>query len=135
MSDQEDALPLRKILIVEDDANYRLIVALRVRAAGYNCLTVSTHSEAIRLLSGNDEIDVVLLDYDMNRSGPDAVVEQINQLQRKLRMIGHSNLNRAREFSALGIDEFFQKPLDFSRFVRLLDNTEVADETLLPPPT
>jgi CheY-like chemotaxis protein len=135
VSGQENAIPMpmRKILVVEDDANYRRIVTLQLQAAGHTCLTASTHSEAIRLLKEHPGIEVILLDYAMYGSSPDALVEQINQLQRQLRLIGHSSLNRAREFSALGIHEFLQKPLDLCRFVNSL--AEEVVETAQPPPS
>lgn len=111
------------ILVVEDDAAYCHIVSLQLGAAGCTFLTASTHAEALRLLDEGHEIAVILLDYTMNGSGPVALVEHLNQLERQPRIIGHSSMNRRRDFAALGVREFVVKPLDVGRFIRLLTET------------
>ena len=73
-------IPSRKILVVEDDAAYRRIVALQLGLAGCPCQTASTYAEAVRLLDEDHEIEVILLDYTMNGSGPERLVEQMSLL-------------------------------------------------------
>ena len=114
---------LRKILVVEDDAAYRRIVALQLGVAGCPCQTASTHAEALRLLDEDREIEVILLDYTMNGSGPDRLVEQLTSLRPEVRIVGHSSMNRHRDFAALGIREFVLKPLHVERFIHLLNSS------------
>ena len=103
-------MPVGKILIVEDDEAYRRIVALQLRHAGCTCLTASTLADAGRQLHEDDDIDVILLDYTMHGRGPDALLEEVSQLRRKPRIIGHSSMDRCREFAALGVREFLLNP-------------------------
>jgi DNA-binding NtrC family response regulator len=115
--------PVQKILVAEDDVAYRRIVALQLRAAGFVCLTASTHAEALQKFQDDCDIGVILLDYTMNGRAPDALVGQLNPLRRHPRIIGHSSMDRRRDFAALGVREFLLKPLDVGRFIQLLTET------------
>lgn len=126
MNGQQETGPqmaVGKVLVVDDDEAYRRIVALQLRAAGCTCLTASTQGDALRQLHEDDAIDVILLDYTMHGTGPDPLLEQLNQLRGKPRIIGHSSMNRCREFAALGVREFVLKPLHVGRFIDLLTET------------
>ena len=136
MSDQtadRSKLLLPKILVVEDDAAYRRIVYLQLRAVGCECLTASNHAEALRLLHEDPEIGVILLDYTtMNGSGPGVLVDQLAQLPQRPRIIGQSSMDRARDFAACGIREFLIKPLDVGRFIGLLTENSYSRVVTAP---
>jgi len=110
-----------KILVVDDNRDYSRIVALQLRTAGHACVEAFAHSEAIKRLEQDDDIDVVLLDYIMHRQGPEALLHQLRQWPRKLRIIGTSSSNRRPEFAALGIVEFVRKPLTQGHVIQLFD--------------
>ncbi len=113
-------LPVQKILVVEDDPAYRRIVALQLRSLGWTCLTASTHAEALEQLADGHEIDVVLLDYAMYGNGPETFVQEIKKLKRQPYVVGHSSMNRRRDFAALGIQRFVRKPLPVEQLTALV---------------
>lgn len=107
---------VRNLLVVDDDAAYRRIVALQLRSIGWTCVTASTHAEPLEELVDNPDIDVVLLDYTMHGSGPQALVQEITKLGRQPCIVGHGSMNRRRDFAAVGVERFMLKPLSVEQF-------------------
>jgi CheY-like chemotaxis protein len=105
--------------VVDDDRAYRRLVALQLRSVGWTCLTASTHAEAIEKLADHPEIDIVLLDYNVHGNGPQALVREINKLERRPYIVGHSSTNRRRDFAALGVRRFVSKPLPLGQYSTL----------------
>jgi DNA-binding response OmpR family regulator len=54
----------KKILFVDDDPDWRLVVTACLKEAGYNVLAVRGASEAL-LQSGDAGLDLILLDLDL----------------------------------------------------------------------
>jgi DNA-binding response OmpR family regulator len=65
-----------KILIVEDDRNYRALLYEFLHALDHDVLAVSDALHAVSLLNDDDNgVDVVLMDLRMPRLGGDEVME------------------------------------------------------------
>ena len=109
------------VLIVEDDADLREMMAQLLSLEGFQTSTVSNGREALQYLAGGDKPEVILLDLMMpvmdgwefrrkQQSDPDLsgvpviVLSAIDQ-------------TRAADLHA---QAFLKKPLDFDRLVRLV---------------
>jgi len=122
--DADDSSPLGgSLLIVDDDENYRRIVELQLLALGCTCISARTHEETIQIVENNDRIRFVLLDYSVYGIGPSSVAQKIKSLRPDVRIVGHSTLNRRREFLEMGVPLFLRKPLITDDLVRLLNDT------------
>ena len=99
-----------RVLVVDDDADYRRIVALRLENVGCRCHLSGTHAEALRFLSRHPEIDVAILDYHMRGENVASLVRRIQELRPDVTIVGHSSMERAKHFAALGVDRFLLKP-------------------------
>ena len=109
-SSRDPALLSGSVLVVDDDMDYRNIVALRMESVGCRCQLAGTHAEALRLLARHPEIDVAVLDYHMRGENVAMLVRQIQELRPEVMLIGHSSMERREHFAALGVDRFLLKP-------------------------
>ena len=53
---------MKKVLILEDEANIRSFVVINLKRAGYDAIEAATGQEALDLLRGNPDIGVAILD-------------------------------------------------------------------------
>jgi len=99
-----------RVLVVDDDADYRKIVGLRMESVGCQCHMSGTHAEALRLLSRHPEIEVAVVDYHMRGEDIASLVRRIRELRLDVTLVGHSSMERRKHFAALGVDRFLLKP-------------------------
>ena len=94
-------------------------------ALGCTCIPAETHEAALQIVENNDRIRFVLLDYSMYGIGPSSVAHKIKCSRPDVLIVGHSTLNRRREFFEIGVQLFLPKPLITDDLVRLLSNAIV----------
>lgn len=98
------------VLVVDDNADYRRIVGLRMDSVGCQCHLAGTHAEALRLLLQHPDIKVAVVDYHMQGEKIALLVRRIRELRPDMTIVGHSSMERAEHFAALGVDRFLRKP-------------------------
>jgi CheY-like chemotaxis protein len=119
--DREAAAATCPVLIVEDDADLREMMAQLLTLEGYAAATVSNGREALAYLRDNAAPDVILLDLMMPvMDGWEFRREQ----QRDAEMAGVpviilSALDQPRA-ADVNADAFLKKPLDFDRLLELI---------------
>lgn len=80
----------KTILLVEDQAIIALAEAAKLRAAGYNVVTVMSGEQAIETVRDNSDIDLVLMDIDLG-AGIDGTVAAEHILKfREVPIVFHS---------------------------------------------
>jgi CheY-like chemotaxis protein len=101
-----------RVLVVDDNADYRRIVGLRLGHVGLSCRLAGTHAEALRLLAEDSDrdIEVVVVDYHMGTADVALLVRRIRELRPDVTIVGHSSMERREHFAALGVDRFLRKP-------------------------
>jgi len=109
------------ILIVEDDADLREMMAQLLTLEGYRASTVANGREALEYLSGGDKPDVILLDLMMpvmdgwefrRQQQADAQLSNVPVI-----VLSALDQNRASDVNAAA---FLKKPLDFDRLMSLV---------------
>ena len=109
------------ILIVEDDADLREMMAQLLTLEGFRASTVANGREALEYLAQGDKPDVILLDLMMPvRDGWEVRrQQQADSALSKVPVIVLSALDqtRAADVSAAA---FLKKPLDFDRLLELV---------------
>ncbi len=103
---------MKKILIVDDDGEFRNHLIEVLKEEGYQIDAASSAKEAFALLS-TGEFDVVLLDYLMpKQSGVDALSE-IKRLRPKIKVImitAFASIEHAIEAIKRGANDYISKP-------------------------
>lgn len=110
-----------KVLVVDDDANERQLLAGLLQMDGCQVETANDGLDAIAFLKQSAVPDVVLLDMQMPRLGGKETLAVIRDNWRDLLVFGVSGTTPVENDIALGgpcgIDEWFEKPLNPSELV------------------
>lgn len=61
----EELLAIKKVLIVDDNENHRMIVEHMLSYKGIECVAAENGMEALQLLMRGDRFDIILMDYHM----------------------------------------------------------------------
>jgi CheY-like chemotaxis protein len=122
-AEEVERKPPRRILIVDDDANYtRMITDYLVHHLEHEVLTAANGEEALTLLP-RFQPHVVLLDLAMPGGGTWAI-ERIKALHPDLCVIvvtGNDDVSLARRARALGAADYVVKPFDLDDLGAVLD--------------
>lgn len=117
------AMTGRRVLVMDDDNNMRLIYKKALRYAGYEVHPASTLQEARDLLTQN-HFDILLCDVCMDNGnyGTDLIREQFDHLtQHGTKVIMMSSESRFRAAcEALGVDRFMEEPVGVRPLVELV---------------
>ena len=117
---------MKKILIVDDDAEIRENLAVILKGEGYRTDDAGAAREAIEKAK-SDEFDVVLLDFVMPKmSGIDALIE-IRKARPKTKVImitGFATVESAVDAIKKGASDYLSKPVDGARLKAALDRAE-----------
>ncbi|CAG0955584.1 MAG: response regulator [Anaerolinea sp.] len=109
-------------LVVEDDADIRLLFADALDARGISSITAESADEAIALLQTATP-DVALIDMNMPTKPGSVVLEYINQtprLKRTKRIVITANALAESVVEGIGTDLFLVKPVSIRELLTLV---------------
>jgi CheY-like chemotaxis protein len=125
------------ILIAEDEAPVREMVALVLRSGGYRTVMCADGEEAITALTRESRIDLALLDVRMPRLDGIHVISAIRRHPvwnniRVVVMSAYSDELQAREVLGAGADRFLPKPFTVAALSEAISaELEFAQQTQL----
>jgi type IV pilus assembly protein PilB len=106
--------PAPRILIVEDDKDYRKVVRYLFTTAGYRVTEAGNGAEGLRLARENPP-DLALLDFEMPRMNGYELLQELRQREetRKVPVILLTGAANRRHLKELGLDiaKFLEKPM------------------------
>lgn len=109
------------VLIVDDDAAFRDVVAAQLRQAGCATKTAKTYEEGLRLFTQDEAIKLVILDHPNVGAGVSGVVGAMRQVRPGTTIVGNSGSDRRAEFAAAGVEHFLLKPWRITDLYGLLN--------------
>jgi CheY-like chemotaxis protein len=113
--------PPRPVLIVEDDADLREMMAQLLTLEGYKIETVANGREALEYLNEAPRPDVILLDLMMPIMDGWAFCRSRwkSRTLREIPVVLISAVDMSESNRPTGIDAFLPKPIDVDQFARL----------------
>jgi len=111
------------ILIVEDDPVQRRLIRENLEARGFPVLEAASRKEALDAVLRHP-VDVAVVDYKLgDETGIDAIRDMLgaNPLVTPIMVTAYGNIERAVEAVRAGAYDYIVKPLDFERFLLVLE--------------
>ena len=99
------------ILLVDDEADFSRLMAVRIRGWGYNYIQASTGKEGVDAVK-NKKPDIVILDYMLPDMDGIAVLREMRKINDKIPVImftAYPSMKAMEEIDSLGISAFIPK--------------------------
>ncbi|MFA5905204.1 MAG: response regulator, partial [Desulfobacula sp.] len=113
------------ILLVDDEKGVIEVCSEMLESLGYQVTAVSSGKEAIEVLgSGNDRMDLVILDLVMPRMSGQQAFEKIRAIDPDIKVMVSSGYSREEEIEKMmqkGCDGYILKPFDMATLSKKLD--------------
>ncbi len=114
-----------RLLLVDDSLSVRKVVSALLTRMGCEVTTAADGEEALNIMTGESEFDAIITDLEMPRKSG---FELLDELRRRpafaklpVAMLTTRASEKHREFAlALGVSEYFSKPIDEIRLERFL---------------
>lgn len=113
-----------KILLVDDEEDFRQLMAFWLESKGYAILTASNGQEAVKVVK-NDAPDIIFLDLHMPVMDGATALKEIRTFNKDVPVIvisAHTGDPKAREAMASGISGVFPKSNNFEEGLTLLES-------------
>jgi len=112
------------ILVVEDDPIQRQLIRENLEARGFPVIEAASRKEAQEAVLRNP-VDVAVVDYRLGKeeTGIDAIKDMLaaNPLVTPIMVTAYGNIERAVEAVRAGAYDYIVKPLDFEKFLLILE--------------
>jgi sodium-dependent dicarboxylate transporter 2/3/5 len=121
---------MSKILLVDDENNFRVSLAQRLNMRGFETLDLDNGEDAIKAVRGDRQIDLVLLDRQMPGMSGEQVLREIRNFRPELQVVmltAHASLDSAMETGKLEAYAYLEKPCEFEELVKVI-NTAREDK-------
>lgn len=105
---------MARVLLVEDDANLRLLYRIRLEQVGYEVVAVETGRDAMKAVS-RDKVDIVVLDLGLPDYNSLQLLDEILSCQPHLPVIIHTGYELwSEDFRSWGAAAYVVKSPDLS---------------------
>lgn len=114
----------RHVLIVDDDADNRALLAYALASYKLQVVTCQNAIEAL-LKCTLYKYDYIVTDYDMPGLNGIELVKLVREKSGQTVIIGMSGNDRAMEFLRAGANDFLQKPFIPYRLAMMIDGSDI----------
>jgi CheY-like chemotaxis protein len=128
MTDPQSSSSGIRVLFVDDEQEFALVVSKRLRRLGFQVSTANGGSEALRL-ARSIEFDVAVLDLKMAGMDGLEVLRTLLILLPQIKVVmltGHGSSQIAQQCLEEGAFSYLNKPCDFSSLVENINNASFA---------
>jgi DNA-binding response OmpR family regulator len=115
----------KKILIVDDDADFVMLLTKKLLQAGHQVLTALDGSQAVRT-AHRESPDLVLLDIMLPAGGGAGVLKNLQSSAKTLNipiiaMSGSDDPETRKSMADFSLEGFLKKPFDFGDLLKKLE--------------
>ncbi len=117
----------KTILIVDDFETNTIVVASALRTAGYNVLKAVSAQEAIRYVIDDEDIDLVVADFNMPNMNGAQMIKEIKKYKGyektpSLILSSDNDQKKKKEAKEAGALGWMRKPFQLAKFINIIDN-------------
>ena len=122
-----------KVLVVDDTSTFRSLISELLIAHKYNVITANDGIEALDIIKQNEDIQLILTDYEMPRLDGFQLVSEVRKNYPKdvMAIIGlsaNTNETLSAQFLKKGANDFLSKPfLNEEFYCRVTQNVEILE--------
>jgi two-component system alkaline phosphatase synthesis response regulator PhoP len=116
----------KKILVVDDDADFVLLLTKKLAQAGHQVLTAFDGFQAVQS-AHREPPDLVLLDIRLPAGGGAGVLKNLKSSAKTLNipiiaMSASDSPDIQRDIAKYGLEGFLKKPFDFGDLLKIVDD-------------
>lgn len=111
---------MENILIVDDDENLCSVLSEELTEIGYSTSYVTGAEDAIKFITADDKVDLVLLDLKMPDKDGFYVLKHLKENNIRLKVIvltAYADVKSAIDSARLGATDFISKPYDLDELI------------------
>lgn len=117
----------KRVLIIDDDARNIFALSATLKAKSYECLSCLSAEEALKVLKGEEHIDVVLIDMMMPDMDGYEAIPLIKQIPSRLTtpvisVTAQAMVGDKEKCMEAGADGYISKPVDVDKLLALLSS-------------
>lgn len=116
---------MSKILIIDDEENFRSSLSERLKMRGYDNVTLPDGHDAVKIVRGDPDIDVVILDLKMPGPSGEEVLKEMKYYRPALQVIvltGHGSTESAVATGKLDAYSYLLKPIELDKLIEVIDS-------------
>jgi sodium-dependent dicarboxylate transporter 2/3/5 len=120
---------MSKLLIVDDETEFRVSLTKRLELRGYAVEAVGTGHDAVKVLRSDMDIDVVILDRKMPGMDGEQALKEIRQYRPAVQVIfltGHGSIDSAMEVGKLDVFRYLDKPCDLDQLIAVIEEARAT---------
>ncbi len=125
---------MSKILIIDDEEKFRTSLSSRLTLRGYEIIALSSGVDAVKVVRGDNDIDVVVLDRKMPDMDGEQVLKEIKAYRPELQVImltGHGTTESAVEAGRLDAFCYLQKPCELEKIIETIEEARANKELVM----
>lgn len=114
-----------KVLLVDDEDTFRTPLAKRLELRGIQIVEADNGEDAIKLIRGDSEIDVIVLDRKMPGMTGEQALQEMKRFRPELQVImltAHGSLESAMETGRLDAYAYLEKPCDLEELTKAIES-------------
>ncbi len=116
----------KKILIVDDDPRNIFALKATLKSRSFDCISCNDAIEALKLLEGNEKVDVVLMDMMMPEMDGYEAIPLIKNLPNRqetpvIAVTAQAMVGDREKCIRAGADDYISKPVDLDKLLVILD--------------
>jgi sodium-dependent dicarboxylate transporter 2/3/5 len=115
---------MEKLLLVDDEDQFRTSMAARLKLRGYQVIALSNGEDAVKVARSDPDIDVVILDLKMPGMNGDQALREIKTFRPEMQAIfltGQGSIASAMEVGRLDAYAYLEKPCEFEKLVETVE--------------
>ena len=116
---------MSKVLLIDDEDKFRDSLSSRLKLRGYENVALHGGADAVKVVRGDMDIDVVLLDRKMPGMDGEQVLKEIKAYRPEVQVImltGHGTTSSAVEAGKHDVFEYLQKPCELDKIIETIDS-------------